>query len=115
MINRRDPIDDPNILDFTKLKAADGKVIRPKSDEAGEDVVSAMRRTTLAARLRAIYGAGNTKKVDAFVGMLCEPHVRGTEFGQLQLAMWKRQFESLRDGDRFFYLNDPFLDRIRRQ
>lgn len=74
-----------------------------------------MRRTTLAARLRAIYGAGNANKVDAFVGMLCEPHVRGTEFGQLQLAMWKRQFESLRDGDRFFYLNDPFLDRIRRQ
>jgi hypothetical protein len=115
LINRRDPIDDPNILDFTKLKDGDGKVIRPKSDEAGEDVVSATRRTTLAARLRAIYGAGNVNKVDAFVGMLCEPHVRGTEFGQLQLAMWRRQFESLRDGDRFFYLNDPFLDRIRRQ
>jgi hypothetical protein len=44
--------------------------------------------------------------------MLSEPHVRGTEFGPLQLAMWKRQFEALRDGDRFFYLNDPELARI---
>jgi len=35
--------------------------------------------------------------------------VHGTEFGRLQLAIWKRQFEALRDGDRFFYLNDPVL------
>ena len=47
--------------------------------------------------------------VDAFVGMVSEPHVRGTEFGELQLAIWKKQFEALRDGDRFFYLNDPAL------
>jgi hypothetical protein len=26
--------------------------------------------------------------------------------------MWKRQFEALRDGDRFFYLNDPVLREI---
>jgi hypothetical protein len=52
-------------------------------------------------------------KVDAFVGMLSEPHIRGTEFGALQLAMWKRQFEALRDGDRFFYLNDPALASMR--
>ena len=26
--------------------------------------------------------------------------------------MWKQQFETLRDGDRFFYLNDPELARI---
>ena len=38
---------------------------------------------------------------------------RGTEFGELQLAIWKRQFEALRDGDRFFYGNDPGLARHR--
>jgi hypothetical protein len=27
--------------------------------------------------------------------------------------MWKRQFEALRDGDRFFYLNDPELATVR--
>ena len=64
-----------------------------------------MRRTTLAARLQRVYG--NVDKVDAFTGMLAEPHVLGTEFGELQLAIWKRQFQALRDGDRFFYLNDP--------
>jgi peroxidase len=108
------PIRDPNILDFTRLEDAEGNAVRPKSDAAQEDVVSATRRTTLASRLRAIYGAGNVNKVDAFVGMLCEPHVHGTEFGELQLAMWKKQFQALRDGDRFFYLNDALLDRIRR-
>ena len=53
-------------------------------------------------------------KVDAFVGMVSEKHVAGTEFGPLQLAMWTKQFAALRDGDRFFYANDPVLDLIRR-
>jgi hypothetical protein len=44
--------------------------------------------------------------------MISETHLPGTEFGELQLAMWKTQFEDLRDGDRFFYLNDPVLDDI---
>jgi hypothetical protein len=39
--------------------------------------------------------------------------VAGTEFGPLQLAIWKKQFAALRDGDRFFYLNDPVLNTIR--
>jgi hypothetical protein len=112
-INRRDPIDDPSILDFTKLESADRKTIPLDSEKADENATVGIRRTTLAARLKAIYGAGNVNKIDAFVGMLSEPHVRGTEFGELQLAMWKRQFEALRDGDRFFYLNDPALAGIR--
>ena len=51
--------------------------------------------------------------IDAFVGMLSEPHIKGTEFGELQLAIWKRQFAALRDGDRYFYENDPQLVTIR--
>ena len=73
---------------------------------------SAQRRTTLAARLKLVYGT--VDKVDAFTGMLAEGHVLGSDFGELQLAMWKRQFEALRDGDRFFYLNDPALALIER-
>jgi peroxidase len=114
-ISRRDPIDDPNILDFTVLRDDQGKKIAPGSDEAGEDATVGIRRSTLAARLKAIYGAGNVDRVDAFVGMLSEPHVRGTEFGPLQLATWKKQFEALRDGDRFFYLNDPMLATIKQR
>ncbi|HEY3050326.1 MAG TPA: peroxidase family protein [Gaiellaceae bacterium] len=113
LIDVHDPIDDPDILDFTTLRDDDGKIVRPGSDEAEEDVAAATRRTTLAARLSALYGPGNVNRVDAFVGMLAEPHVPGRQFGELQLAIWKKQFSALRDGDRFFYLNDPLLATIR--
>jgi hypothetical protein len=109
-IDPHDPIDDPNILDFVQLRDANGNVIPLGSPQAQSDAVVGVRRTTLAARLRAIYG--NVDNVDAFVGMVSEKHVPGTEFGPLQLAIWKKQFEALRDGDRFFYLNDPVLDTI---
>jgi hypothetical protein len=112
-INLRDPLDDPSILDFVRLEDADGKVVEPGTDAAKEEVVSVVRRTTLAARLRAIYR--DPRRLDAFVGMLAEPHLPGTEFGELQLAIWKRQFEALRDGDRFFYANDRYLYTIARQ
>jgi hypothetical protein len=113
LIDAHDPIDDPDILDFTELRDDDGNIVRPGTDEAEEEVADATRRTTLAARLRALYGAGNVDEVDAFVGMLAEPHLPGTQFGELQLAIWTKQFEALRDGDRFFYLNDPLLATIR--
>jgi hypothetical protein len=109
-IDPHDPIDDPHILDLVELRDAQGNVIPLGSDEAQEEAVTAVRKSTLAARLRAIYG--DVDKLDAFVGMVSERHVPGTEFGPLQLAIWKKQFEALRDGDRFFYLNDPVLDTI---
>jgi hypothetical protein len=111
-INAADPIDDPSILDFVKLLDANGKVVNPKSPQATEEVVTGIRRTTVAARLKAIYGS--VDKVDAFVGMMSEQHLPGTEFGELQLAMWRKQFAAIRDGDRFFYLNDPALKQIAR-
>jgi hypothetical protein len=104
-------LNSPHALDFIELRDEDGKVIPLRSDDAREDAVVGIRRTTLAARLKAIYGS--VDKLDAFVGMLSERHVPGTEFGALQLAMWKRQFEATRDGDRFFFLNDPVLAAIR--
>jgi hypothetical protein len=110
LINALDPINDPNILDFVELRDADGNIVAPDSEDAEEEVVIGTRRTTLAARLKAVYG--NVDRLDAFVGMVSEQHVSGTEFGELQLAMWKKQFEAIRDGDRFFYLNDPVLRLI---
>lgn len=109
-ISNRDPIDDPDILDFVRLKDDEGQRLEPGSDAAADDAVVGIRRSTLAARLKAIYGS--VDKVDAFVGMVAEPHVAGSELGPLQLAIWKRQFQALRDGDRFFYENDPFLAKI---
>ena len=109
-IDRFDPIDDPNILDFVELRDANGAVIALDDPAAEEDAVVGVRRTTLAARLKAVYG--DVGKLDAFVGMISERHVAGTEFGELQLAIWKRQFEALRAGDRFFYGNDAALPAI---
>jgi len=109
-IDSTDPINDPDILDFVSLADGSGNAIDPTSDLAGTAVVDAERRTTTAARLKAIFRT--VDRVDAFTGMVSEPHVDGTEFGELQLAMWTRQFSALRDGDRFFYGNDPALDAI---
>lgn len=105
-------IDDPASLEFTELRDIDGNVIDPEDEEAVDgDATFGTRATTLAARLKAIYGS--VDRVDGFVGMLSEPHVQGSEFGELQLAIWTREFTNLRDGDRFFYGNDPGLTQLR--
>ncbi|HKP89019.1 MAG TPA: peroxidase family protein [Thermoleophilaceae bacterium] len=106
-------IDDPAILDFLELRGPDGESIPFGTEEAEEGATEGTRRTTLAARLKGVYGSVDA--VDAFTGMVSERHVPGTEFGELQLAMWRRQFQALRDGDRFFYAGDRALDAIARR
>lgn len=102
-------LDDPDSLDFTHLYDRHGDEVPPGSAAA----TAGERRTPTAARLRAIYGDVST--MDAFVGMLAEPRVPGSELGELQQAIWQRQFADLRDGDRFFYRNDPVLETIRQR
>nr|MBA3717818.1 peroxidase [Actinomycetota bacterium] len=104
-------INDPDILDFVQLLDGAGQPVEAGTQAAEEDVVTGIRRSTLAARLKAVYGS--VDKLDSFVGVVSERHVPGTEFGELQLTMWRRQFQALRDGDRFFYANDPSLPSIR--
>jgi hypothetical protein len=105
------PNNNPDILKFIELRDANGVVLDPNDPAMQENAVTGVRKSTLAARLKAIYGTPDA--VDAFVGMVSEPHVRGTELGELQLAIWKKQFEALRDGDRFFFANDPVLTVIK--
>jgi hypothetical protein len=100
---------DPDILAFTDLRDDQGNPV-PVGDP--DNAVQATRASTLAARLKCLYG--NVDKVDAFVGMVSERHVSGTEFGPLQLKIWKNQFAALRNGDRFFYAADPALQDIER-
>ena len=97
-------------MEFTFLADAEGNEISLTSEEATTSAVTATRRTTTAARLKAIFG--DVDNVDAFTGMVSEPHVEGTEFGELQLAMWTTQFEALRDGDRLFYGNYTLREAI---
>ena len=55
-IDSADPLADPDILDFVSLADADGAAIELGSDAAGEEAITGVRRTSLAARLKAIYG-----------------------------------------------------------
>nr|WP_083466977.1 peroxidase family protein [Kibdelosporangium sp. MJ126-NF4]CEL20263.1 Peroxinectin [Kibdelosporangium sp. MJ126-NF4]CTQ97489.1 Peroxinectin (EC 1.11.1.7) [Kibdelosporangium sp. MJ126-NF4] len=113
-IDPANAINDPDILDFVRLNDIRGRDIRLGSPAADSHAVTATRRSSLAARLSATYG-GNVNSLDAFTGMIAERHASGREFGELQNAIWRKQFENLRDGDRFFYANDPTLTSIERQ
>lgn len=106
-----DEINDPQSMDFTGLRDITGDVIEFGTDEAEGGAITGIRRTPIAARLRALYGS--VDNVDAFVGMIAERHATGSDLGELQREIWLRQFAALRDGDRFFYQNDPALTDIR--
>lgn len=51
---------------------------------------------------------GNVNNIDAFEGGLAENTVPGSDVGQLFQTIMVNQFTRLRDGDRFFYLNESF-------
>ena len=111
-------LNDPSIIDFIAVLDGEGnleadpeEIDKLLADNKEVEGVTAIQRSTLAARLEAIYKDINN--MDAFAGMVAEEHIPGTEFGELQYTIWKEQFEDLRDGDRFFYLNDPGLADIK--
>jgi len=47
--------------------------------------------------------------IDPWVGMLAEAHMDNALFGETVMAIMHQQFTALRDGDRFYYENDPAL------
>lgn len=57
--------------------------------------------------LSALYGDLND--IDAWVGLLSEDKMPGSQLGATLTAMLIEQFGRLRDGDYYFYLNDPEL------
>ncbi len=76
----------------------------------GERPVTSFAQITsnvqLQQQLKQIYG--NVNNVEAFVGLMAENHLAGSSLGQTEQAVLAKQFEALRDGDRFFYENaDP--------
>jgi hypothetical protein len=78
-------ISDPDSLDFTSLRDIDGANVDLNDPNASaRTATDGTRRTTLAARMKAIYT--NTNNVDAFTGMLAEPHVANTDIPASQLA-----------------------------
>jgi hypothetical protein len=61
---------------------------------------------TVQQELQATYGTPD--QIDPFEGMLAEDHLAGADVGPTISAILVNQFTRLRDGDRFFYLNEPF-------
>ena len=61
----------------------------------------------LAAGLEAVYG--DVGDIDSWVGGLAEDHADGAAVGELIYTVLKDQFERTRDGDRFYFENDPDL------
>lgn len=61
---------------------------------------------SLAKQLEDMYG--NVNKLDPWVAMVCEDidAENGLHIGETMRIILKKQFESLRDGDRFWYEND---------
>ena len=69
---------------------------------------------SIARALRKLYGSVNN--VDLWIGILAEQHLPNKSVGRTMNAMLKSQFEKLRDGDYYFFLNDPYLpNQIRNQ
>jgi len=52
---------------------------------------------------------GDVNDIDPWVGMLAESNVNGSIFGETAMHIIAQQFLNLRDGDRFYYENDPML------
>jgi peroxidase len=60
----------------------------------------------LQKSLQAVYGT--IDNVDLFIGGLAENHAPGARVGPTFQAIIARQFEALRAGDRFFWMNEGF-------
>ena len=54
--------------------------------------------------------SGDINNIDPWVGLLSERQLNGKSVGRTLHAILKKQFEALRDGDFFFYKNDPFFN-----
>jgi hypothetical protein len=61
---------------------------------------------TVQQKLQAAYGT--VDKIDPLEGMFAEDHVAGGDVGPTIKAILVDQFSRLRDGDRFFYLNEQW-------
>lgn len=61
----------------------------------------------LTRKLASVYSSVN--EIDPWVGMLCEDPESGSSVGQTISVVVTDQFKRLRDGDRFWFENDPDL------
>jgi len=71
------------------------------------DFIDVTSDTILQNNLKTIYN--NINDMDVWVGLLSEDHLPDASVGQTLNAMLSTQFIALRDGDFYYYKNDPEL------
>lgn len=64
---------------------------------------------TPAVYIKLISLYDDINDIDPWVGLLAEQRMPGKLFGPTLMRIMETQFTNLRNGDRFFYLNDPVL------
>ena len=60
-------------------------------------------------KLKELYGSVN--KIDLWIGLLAEDKLKGRSVGKTLHEILKKQFENLRDGDRFYFEHDKYLSK----
>ncbi len=86
--------------DYNTLRMAFGLDPIESFDELSSDPLMNMA-------MEMVYG--DVDDIDPWVGMLAEDHMPGALFGETAMLIVSAQFQALRDGDRFYYENDPDL------
>lgn len=71
-------------------------------------IAQVTEKADVVSKLTALYG-GDVDNIDLFAGVLAEDPVEGSVLGELGTAVLVDQFTRSRDGDRFWYANDPDL------
>ncbi len=88
------------LADYNTIRADIGLSKLTSFEELSSD--SKLRQT-----IQELYGDIND--IDPWVGMLAEDHMPAALFGETAMSIVGQQFQKLRDGDRFYYENEPFL------
>ncbi|MEM8607447.1 MAG: peroxidase family protein [Myxococcota bacterium] len=91
---------------YNEVRAALGLAVRQSFDEVSTN-------PDTRERLSSVYD--RVDDLDVWVGALAEDAINGGHLGELAFVVMKRQFEALRDGDRFWYerqLSDDEIDEI---
>jgi hypothetical protein len=68
--------------------------------------------SVIADNLALAYGNESPGHIDPLIGMLAEDHLPDSALGETMDALIRDQFTRLRDGDPFYYENDPELDGV---
>ena len=91
---------DRGLPDFNTVRADFG--LAPRSSFA-----ALVSDPLMSASLEMVYQ--DVDNIDPWVGMLAEDHMPDALFGETAMRIIEQQFLALRNGDRFYYENDPWL------